>query len=651
MSEKMKYLQLLFKQFPTIQDVCTEIINLKAILNLPKGTELFLTDIHGEDEAFTHVLRSASGVIKAKIEDTFGNHISTKDKKSLATLIFYPEQKLEIIKKEEGENLDEWYRMTFYRLVTVCKQVSHKYTRSKVRKALPKEFSYIIDELLHVNYNDTNKEEYYQQIIESIIELKQTDKFITALCEVIRKLTVDRLHLIGDIYDRGPGADIIMEELVNYHSCDVQWGNHDILWMAASTGQWNAMATALRVSMKYDNMKTLESGYGINLLPLARLAMDSYGSDPCNAFKIKADSKSIYTREDELLLSRMHKAISVIEFKLDAVAAKRRPEFGLEGRILLDKINFETGTITIKGKEYPLKDKEFPTVDPKDPFKLTKAEEQVMEKLEENFTKSYKLKRHMDFLFDKGSLYLIYNDNVLYHGCVPANADGSFKEFEVEKGVKLKGRALLDKFDELARKAYYQNDGIINDWLWYLWCGSCSPLFGKDQMTTFERYFVSDKSTQKEHQDPYFKLRDDEAFCSKVLEEFGLNIETSHIINGHIPVKVKEGESPIKANGRLLVIDGGFSKAYQGVTGIAGYTLIFNSYGLRLSAHGAFESVEKAITEEQDILFSTFVLDRVMRKRVADTGVGVDIQEQIEELELLLEAYKDGQLIKKWTGK
>ncbi|MCX5773727.1 MAG: fructose-bisphosphatase class III [Fusobacteria bacterium] len=333
------------------------------------------------------------------------------------------------------------------------------------------------------------------------------------------------------------------------------------------------------------------------------------------------------------------------------MAVKRRPEFGLEGRVLLDKINYETGTIIIKGKEYNLKDKEFPTIDPKDPFKLTKSEEQVMEKLADNFTKSYKLKRHMEFLFDKGSLYLIYNDNVLYHGCVPTHADGTFKEFEIEKGLKLKGRALLDKFDELARKAYYQNDGRVNDWLWYLWCGSCSPLFGKDQMTTFERYFIADKSTHKEHQDAYFKLRDDVAFCSKVLEEFGLDSNTAHIINGHIPVKVKEGESPIMAEGKLLVIDGGFSKAYQGVTGIAGYTLIYNSYGLRLSAHGAFESVEKAITEEQDILFSTFVLDRVTRKTVSDTGVGGDVKEQISELELLLEAYKDGQLIKKWSVK
>ncbi|GAA0784131.1 fructose-1,6-bisphosphatase [Hathewaya limosa] len=648
LEKNLKYLKLLSEQYPSSACACTEIINLQAILNLPKGTEHFLTDIHGEYEAFTHVLRNASGVIKRKINDIFGNSLRESEKKRLATLIYYPEQKLQIIKSSEVE-MEDFYRITLYQLIEICRNVSSKYTRSKVRKALPQDFSYIIEELLHEHENRKNKHEYYKEIINTIISIDRADEFIVALCRLIQRLVVDRLHILGDIYDRGPGPDIIIDALINHHCVDIQWGNHDILWMAAACGSEACMANVIRISARYANLKTLEEGYGINLLPLATFAMETYKNDPCSEFKPKlsTNEQHSYRLKELKLISQMHKAISIIQFKLESYIINRRTHYNMKHRLLLDKIDYEKGTINLYGKTYELLDKNFPTIDPNDPFKLTDEEKELVSKLKASFMNSEKLQKHINFLYSKGSLYLNANSNLLYHGCVPLNEDGSFKCLEVN-GIVYKGKSLLDRCDKLAREAFFINNGKGNklyslDTMWYLWCGEASPLFGKDKMTTFERYFIKEKETHKEIKNTYFELRNDEKICNKILMEFGLNPKESHIINGHVPVKTKNGESPIKANGKLLVIDGGFSKAYQPETGIAGYTLIYNSYGLILVSHEPFESIQKAIEEEKDILSSTIVLEATLeRKRVADTDIGTELKQQINDLLMLLCAYKKG---------
>jgi len=644
----LKYLDLLSKQYPTIAAACTEIINLQAILNLPKGTEHFLSDIHGEYESFNHVIRNGSGNIKRKISEVYGDILSEKEIKCLSTLIYYPEQKLEIIHKNE-ENINEWYKITIYRLVEICRKAAFKYTRMKVRKALPKDFAYIIEELMHQGPEEYDKEEYYSGIIKTIISIGRADEFIIAMSKLIQRLVIDRLHIVGDIFDRGPGADIVMETLFNYHSVDLQWGNHDILWMGAAAGSEACIATVIRICARYVNLDTIEDGYGINMLPLATFALEFYKDDPCTAFKPKIESDIVYNENDLKLIARMHKAISIIQFKLEGELIKRRPHFCMEDRLLLDKINYDDGTININGKIYKLNDKNFPTINKENPYELTVEEKELMEKLKSSFLNSEKLQKHIRFLYANGSMYLKFNSNLMYHGCIPMNEDGSFKKVKIgSSGKSYSGKDYFDRLEILVREGYFHKNNpeaklYGMDITWYLWTGPYSPLFGKNKMTTFERYFIDDKETHDEIKNPYFKLEDSEKMCKIIFEEFGLNPDSSHIINGHVPVRLKSGESPIKANGKLIVIDGGFSKAYQGTTGIAGYTLIYNSFGLILVSHDPFESTQKAIEEEKDIHSTTMVLEKeVERKRVRNTDDGEKLQSQIEDLEMLLNAYRLG---------
>lgn len=640
-----KYLKLLAKQYPSIASVSSEIIKLNAILSLPKGTEHFLTDLHGEYEAFSHVLRNASGVLKLKIDDIFDNTLTTCEKKSLATLLYYPEQKLKIVKKKETD-INNWYKVTLCRLIDICRIVSSKYTRSKVRKSLPKNFSHVIEELLHEDENKLNKHNYFNSIINTILDINRADEFIIAICNLIQRLAIDRLHIVGDIYDRGPGAHRILDELINYHSVDIQWGNHDIVWMGAASGSEACITNVIRICTRYANLTTLEEGYGINLLPLATFALEYYENDPCTQFKTKFPNELHYKEKDLDLIAKMHKAISIIQFKIEGQIIKNSPQYKMENRLLLDKIDYEKGIIRIGSKTYKLNDTNFPTMDPKNPYKLTAEEKNLIKTLKTYFLNSEKLQRHTKFLYFKGSMYLKFNSNLLYHGCIPMNDDGTFKKAII--GTKeYKGKALFDKFNRLAQDAFFNKSNISKelygkDIMWYLWCGENSPLFGKDQMTTFERYFIDERETHTEIKNPYFKFRDNEEVCKKILEEFGLDPESSHIINGHVPVKSISGESPIKANGRLLVIDGGFSKAYQKKTGTAGYTLIYNSYSLRLASHEPFESTEKAINDEVDILSSLSVLETTNRKYIGDTDIGKEIKEEIKSLYMLLTAYRKG---------
>lgn len=645
LNSKLKYLKLLSKQYPSISKASTEIINLEAILNLPKGTEHFITDVHGEYEPFVHVLKNGSGVIKRKIEELFSNTIRDSEKKMLATLVYYPEQKLDLIIKQE-ENIDDFYRINIYRLIELCKYASSKYTRSKVRKLLPENFKYIIEELLHEHVKSEHKEEYYKSIVETIVDIGIAKEFIIAISTVIQKLVVDRLHVIGDIYDRGPRPDIIVDKLIEHHCVDIQWGNHDILWMGAASGEKTCISNALRISARYANLDIVEDIYGINLLPLATFAIEMYKDDPCKEFIPKINDQSVTTTEKSLM-AKMHKAISIIQFKLEGEVIRRRPEFEMEHRLLLNMINYDEGTITLKGKTYKLKDTYLPTIDKKDPYKLTIEEKNVIDKLVSSFRGSEKLQKHVSFLFSKGSIYLKANSNLLIHGCVPLNEDGSFMSMNI-MGKEYKGKALMDRMESLAREGFFFKDKAEEklygmDIMWYLWTGKCSSLFGKDDMTTFERYFIAEKETHKENKNPYFKLRENEMACKKLFEEFDLELDESHIINGHVPVESKNGESPIKANGKILVIDGGFSRAYQKTTGIAGYTLIYNSRTLQLVSHEPFNSAEEAIANESDILSTTVVVEhKAKRKMVRDTDEGVKIQEEIEDLKLLLMAYKKG---------
>ncbi|MCC0657489.1 fructose-1,6-bisphosphatase [Clostridioides sp. ES-S-0123-01] len=645
LNSKLKYLKLLSKQYPSISKASTEIINLEAILNLPKGTEHFITDVHGEYEPFVHVLKNGSGVIKRKIEELFSNTIRDSEKKMLATLVYYPEQKLDLIIKQE-ENIDDFYRINIYRLIELCKYASSKYTRSKVRKLLPENFKYIIEELLHEHIKSEHKEEYYKSIVETIVDIGIAKEFIIAISTVIQKLVVDRLHVIGDIYDRGPRPDIIVDKLIEHHCVDIQWGNHDILWMGAASGEKTCIANALRISARYANLDIVEDIYGINLLPLATFAIEMYKDDPCKEFIPKINDQSVTTTEKSLM-AKMHKAISIIQFKLEGEVIKRRPEFEMKHRLLLNMINYEEGTITLKGKTYKLKDTYLPTIDKKDPYKLSIEEKNVIEKLVSSFRGSEKLQKHVSFLFSKGSIYLKANSNLLIHGCVPLNEDGSFMSMNI-MGKEYKGKILMDKMESLAREGFFFKDKAEEklygmDIMWYLWTGKCSSLFGKDDMTTFERYFIAEKETHKENKNPYFKLRESDVACERIFEEFDLELDESHIINGHVPVESKNGESPIKANGKILVIDGGFSRAYQKTTGIAGYTLIYNSRTLQLVSHEPFNSAEEAIANESDILSTTVVVEhKAKRKMVRDTDEGVKIQEEIEDLKLLLMAYKKG---------
>lgn len=640
-----RYLERLSELYPTIAKASTEIINLQAILNLPKGTEHFLTDIHGEYEAFSHVLKNGSGSVRRKIEDVFGNTMSSREKQTLATLIYYPEEKMERIRQKE-ENMEEWYRITLYRLIEVCKCAASKYTRSKVRKALPPDFAYVIEELMTEKAEGIDKESYYNAIVSTIIRIGRADRFIVALSELIQRLIVDHLHIVGDIYDRGPGPHIIMDKLMAYHSVDIQWGNHDVLWMGAAAGQRGCIANVIRICARYGNLDILEDGYGINLLPLATFAMNTYEQDPCACFQLKGESG--HGKEEKLLEIKMHKAMSVIQFKVEGQLIREHPEFHLDSRNLLHLMDCEAGTIEIQGHTYELLDTNFPTVDWKDPYALTKEEEEIMERLTGAFQNCEKLQRHMRFLLSKGGLYKICNQNLLYHGCVPLAEDGSLKKVSLY-GKEYQGKSLYELLESSVRKGFYAMEEEERkkgrDLMWYIWLGEDSPLFGKDKMATFERYFLADKATHKEEKNPYYHLLENEQAMNGILREFGLPEEGSHIINGHVPVKSKSGESPVKCGGKVLVIDGGFSKAYQKETGIAGYTLIYNSYGLILAAHEPFESTEAAIEKESDIHSDSTIVKRVVeRKLVGDTDVGRELQEQILDLERLLAAYRSGKI-------
>ncbi len=646
-SEKeLDYLRLLSKQYPTIASASTEIINLQAICNLPKGTEHFVSDVHGEYEAFSHVLRNASGVIRDHIDRVFGSTLRESEKKQLASVIYYPEQKLELIRSAEPD-MDDWYKTTLNRLIAISKIMSSKYTRSKVRKALPSDFAYILEELIHEDGTAENKELYYNAIIDSIIRVNQADSFIVATSKLIQRLAIDNLHIIGDIYDRGNSAAKIMNTLEKYHSVDIQWGNHDICWMGAAAGSQALICNVIRIQAAYDNLSTLEEDYGINLVPLATFAMNYYADDPCTAFQPKNYSKLAERDQDRMLCAKMHKAIAVIQFKVEAQIIRRHPEFEMEHRLLLDKIDLENGSITLGGRTYQLTDTNFPTVNRDDPFALTEEEHIVIEKIKSSFVNCEKLRQHVRFLFSNGSLYKIFNSNLLYHGCIPMNEDATLKEVNF-RGKLLKGKSYLDAIERAVREGYYakahsESKRDCIDLIWYLWCGENSPLFGKRCMATFENYFIADPETHAEEKNPYYELRNEESVCKSILANFGLDPQSSHIINGHVPVKVNKGESPIKANGRLYVIDGGFAKAYQKHTGIAGYTLIYNSHGMVLVSHEPFESADRAITEEIDIHSSTVVkhyaVDRIL---VRDTDVGNEHQRTIGELERLLAAYEGG---------
>lgn len=558
MEEKVslkRHLKILSKQYTNIEQVAEEIINLQAILNLPKGTELFLSDIHGEYGSFSHILNNGSGIIRNKIEDIFNNQITERDRRQLATLIYYPEEKLALIKKEV-EDIKEWYSINLYRLIEVAREVSSKYTRSKVRKAMPKGFDYIIDELLHLQGCGPDKETYYKQIISSIIELDRADEFIVAISNLIKRMAIDHLHVIGDIFDRGPNAKLVMDTLMNFHSLDIELGNHDILWMGAACGNKACIANVIRICSRYDNIDTLEDGYGINIRPLATFALETYKDDNCEKFVPKVFDYNKYIRSDEISIAKIHKAISIIQFKLEGQIIKEHPEYKMDGRLLLDKIDYEKGTIQIDNKTYNLNDTNFPTVDYKNPYKLTKEEEEIINRLQESFKNSETLNKHISFLYSKASMYKCFNSNLLFHGCVPMEADGEFSKIEV-LGESISGKRYFDCIEKIANEAYFgkENNKDAVDFMWYLWCGPKSPLFGKAKAATFERYFVEEKETHKEEKNPYFALIENEEICDKILKEFGLGTKNSHIINGHVPVKEKDGESPIKANGKLLVID------------------------------------------------------------------------------------------------
>ena len=637
----LAYLKLMSREYPTLESASSEIVNLMAICGLPKGTEYFFSDLHGEYEAFIHLLRSSSGIICEKIKETFGHIISEEDEIQLANLIYYPDRQIAKLKQEQNYT-EDWQRIALYRLVQICKEVSSKYSRSKVRKKMPPEFAYAIDELLHVDYNDDNKKVYYSEIIRSIIDTQMADSFIIALCRLIQNLTIDNLHIIGDIFDRGPRADIIMEELMQFHDVDIQWGNHDISWMGASTGNPACICNVLRIAISYNGFDVLEDGYGINIRPLSMFAAKVYSDDPCERFMPRILDQNIYDAVDPGLAAKMHKAIAVIQFKVEGQIIRRHPEYEMDSRILLTAIDYQRGTVVIEGKEYPMMDMEFPTIDPSDPLKLSEEEEELLHTLTLSFCHSALLHKHIKFLYSNGSMYKCCNSNLLYHGCIPMKEDGSFDEMAVN-GKAYKGRALMDFIDKQVKKAYFLPDQdpekeASRDFMWYLWSGAKSPVFGKDKMTIFEHYFVEDKEASRERMNPYYKLSVQEKYCDMILEEFGLTTTGSHIINGHVPVKIKDGETPIKAGGKLFIIDGGLSKAYQGKTGIAGYTLIFNSRHLALAEHKPFDP-KKESTPKVSIV-------EKMRKRimVADTDDGKELARRIEDLKELVAAYRKGAL-------
>ena len=651
--EDMRYLQLLSQSFPTVAEASTEIINLQAILNLPKGTEHFLADIHGEYEAFIHVLKNASGNIKRKVNELFGNTLRETEKRELCTLIYYPEQKLELVKHNETD-IDDWYHITLHQLVAVCRDVSSKYTRSKVRKSLPADFSYIIQELLHEHTEDHDKTAYVNVIVDTIISTGRADDFIIAIANVIQRLAIDSLHILGDIYDRGPGAHIIMDTMRKYHSWDMQWGNHDILWMGAAAGNDACICNVIRLSLRYGNLPTLEEGYGINLVPLATFAMETYKNDPCTEFIPKTTGGASLLDEKTLrLTAQMHKAIAVIQFKVESQIIAKHLEWKMNDRCLFEHVDYQNGTIDLQGKTYKMSSCSFPTINPAAPSELSPEEEILISKLHHSFSVCEKLHKHIRVMLQHGCMYGIYNNNLLFHASCPLNEDGSLKEVEIYPGKKYSGRALMHHTGMQIRTAFQQDSASEErdyaiDYFLYLWCGPDSPLFDKSKMATFERYFIADKETHVEEKGYYFKLRDDEEVIDHILDAFGVVGSNRHIINGHVPVRTLKGENPIKANGKLMVIDGGFSKAYHNETGIAGYTLVYHSRGFQLVQHEPFTSTEDAIQRGTDIKSTTQIVEMSNRRMlVADTDIGVELRKQIEDLEELLYAYRHGYIKEK----
>lgn len=651
--EDMRYLQLLSQSFPTVAEASTEIINLQAILNLPKGTEHFLADIHGEYEAFIHVLKNASGNIKRKVNELFGNTLRETEKRELCTLIYYPEQKLELVKHNETD-IDDWYHITLHQLVAVCRDVSSKYTRSKVRKSLPADFSYIIQELLHEHTEDHDKTAYVNVIVDTIISTGRADDFIIAIANVIQRLAIDSLHILGDIYDRGPGAHIIMDTMRKYHSWDMQWGNHDILWMGAAAGNDACICNVIRLSLRYGNLPTLEEGYGINLVPLATFAMETYKNDPCTEFIPKTTGGASLLDEKTLrLTAQMHKAIAVIQFKVESQIIAKHPEWKMNDRCLFEHVDYQNGTIDLQGKTYKMSSCSFPTINPAAPSELSPEEEILISKLHHSFSVCEKLHKHIRVMLQHGCMYGIYNNNLLFHASCPLNEDGSLKEVEIFPGKKYSGRALMHHTGMQIRTAFQQDSSpeerdYAIDYFLYLWCGPDSPLFDKSKMATFERYFIADKETHVEEKGYYFKLRDNEEVIDHILDAFGVVGSNRHIINGHVPVRTLKGENPIKANGKLMVIDGGFSKAYHNETGIAGYTLVYHSRGFQLVQHEPFTSTEDAIQRGTDIKSTTQIVEMSNRRMlVADTDIGVELRKQIDDLEELLYAYRHGYIKEK----
>lgn len=644
----MRYLQLLSQTFPNVAEATKEIINLQAILNLPKGTEHFLADLHGEYKSFQHVLKNASGNIKRKVNEIFGNELRESEKKELCTLIYYPEEKLELVKAAEPD-IKDWYHITIHQLVKVCRDVSSKYTRSKVRKSLPADFSYIIQELLHERTDDVDKAAYVNGIIDTIISTGRADDFICAISHVIQRLAIDLLHILGDVYDRGPGAHLIMDLLGGYHNWDIQWGNHDILWMGACAGNDACICNVIRMSLRYANLVTIEEGYGINLVPLATFAMENYADDDCKPFipRTTGGSGEIDDKTSRIT-ALMHKAITILQFKVEAAIIKRHPEWNMEDRLLLEHINFKNGTCNIGGKDYEMTDTFFPTINPDHPCELTPEEETLMKRLRHSFTVNEKLHKHMRLMLSHGSLYTIINDNLLFHASIPLNDDGSLKQVALFGGKSYKGRELMNHTEQIIRSAF-QNDSdpqekdYAIDYFLYLWCGSDSVLFDKSKMATFERYFLSDRETYKEEKGNYFKLRNDENVCDSILDAFGVSGSNRHIINGHVPVHAASGENPIKAGGKLMVIDGGFSQAYHKETGIAGYTLVYHSRGFQLVQHEPFTSTEDAILRGSDIKSTTQIVEMsAKRMLVDDTDIGRELKSQVSELQKLLYAYRHG---------
>lgn len=641
--EQNKYLEYLAELYPTIEKASTEIINLQSIINLPKGTEHFLSDIHGEYEAFSHVLRNGSGAVRKKIDDVFGHTLGTAEKRSVATLIYYPREKLEQL-RQSGEDMQNWYRVTLYRLIELCRVVSSKYTRSKVRKALPPDYAYVIEELITEKPELSDKEAYYEAIIQTILDIGRAEPFIIAMAELIQRLVVDHLHIIGDIFDRGPLPHQIMDCLMDYHSLDIQWGNHDVLWMGAAAGQQACIATVIRLCLRYGNLDILEDGYGINMLPLVTFTLETYVDDEARQFGIKTQQEKADI--SLALQQRMHKAISVIQFKIEGQLAGENPEFGMNGRCLLDQIDYETNQIRIDGKQYELLDGRFPTINPAEPYALSEQEKNVMERLTRAFKNCEKLQKHVKFLLKKGSLYKVYNGNLLYHGCVPMNEDGSFMGVPVY-GQTYHGKALYDVLEQYVRKAFFSMEEEEKERgrniLWFLWSAPGSPLYGRSKMATFERYLIAEKETHQEVKNAYYQLLEKKETAEKILKEFGLEGEEARIINGHVPVHQKEGESPVKCEGKLLIIDGGFSRAYHRETGIAGYTLIYNSYGMSLAAHEPFETTEIAIQEEKDIVSHQIAVNYShKRQTVGDTDNGKQLLKKIGELKELIGAYRSG---------